>query len=145
MNNKKTIWWIVGGVAAVGVGLLLLRRFTKKGQAKADEIRQQGAAAPIDVITPSPVPVIRTGNPITDLGSAVSNFLSNYQNYVVATQTSNLNVRSKPDASSKVIGSLKKGSTVRAKASGTKGWFAISDNDSDIKGYVSAQFLKAKK
>ena len=132
--------------SVVGLGLILLRRFSKKGEAKADEIRQQGASVPTDILpTTATPPLIPTGNPIADLGSAVSNFLSNYQNYVVATQTSNLNVRSKPDNTSKVIGSLKKGSTVRAKASGVKGWFAISNNDKDIKGYVSSQFLKVKK
>jgi uncharacterized protein YgiM (DUF1202 family) len=143
MKNNKTIWWIVGGVAVLGAGYLILRKFTKKGEKKSEEIRQSGAEEPVELNPPTP-PVL-TGNPLLDIGNTISNFLSNYQDYVVSTQTSSLNLRSNPDGASKVVGSLKKGSIVRAKASGVKGWFAVSDNDKDIKGYVSSTFLKAKK
>lgn len=146
MKNNKTLIAVIGGLALLGVGYFLLRKFSKKGEMKADEIRQQGQDPIIDQpadTTPVKLPTA-TGNPWADIGNAITNFLSTYQDYEVATQTSNLNVRQKPDAQSRIVGSLKKGSTVRAKGSGVKGWFAISDNDKDIKGYVAQSFLKAK-
>ena len=143
MKNNKTLIAIIGGLALLGVGYFLLRRFTKKGEQKADEIREQGQQAEPPSDLPPLLPT-GTGNPLTDLASNLTNFLTRYQDYVVATQTSNLNVRQRPDSQSKIVASLKKGSTVRAKASGVKGWFAISDNDKDIKGYVAQSFLKAK-
>lgn len=146
MKNNKTLIAVIGGLALLGVGYFLLRKFSKKGEMKADEIRQQGQDPIIDQpadSTPVQLPTT-TGSAWTNIGNAITNFLSNYQDYEVVTKTSSLNVRQRPDAQSKIIGSLTKGSTVRAKASGVKGWFAVSDNDKDIKGYVSQTYLKAK-
>ena len=144
MKNNKTLIAVIGGLALLGVGYFLLRRFSKKGEQRADEIRQQGQQSDQPADDLPPLLPTGTGNPLADLASNITNFLSRYQDYEVVTKTSNLNVRSKPDSTAKVIGSLKKGSTVRAKASGVKGWFAISDNDNDIKGYVAQSFLKPK-
>lgn len=145
MKKENTLIVILGGVAALGLSYFLYRRFTKKGEQRADEIRQQGQQAnePPSTATPTILPT-PTGNPLTDIAGTLGNFLSNYQTYTVVTKTSNLLLRDKPDAQGKVIGSFRKGSTVRAKASGTKGWFAVSDNDKDVKGYVSQAFLKPK-
>lgn len=144
MKKENTLLVILGGVAVLGLSYFLYRRFTKKGEQKADEIRQQGQQGDQPADDLPPLLPTGTGNPLADLASNITNFLSRYQDYEVVTKTSNLNVRSKPDSTAKVIGSLKKGSTVRAKASGVKGWFAISDNDKDIKGYVAQSFLKPK-
>ena len=145
MKKENTLLVIIGGVAALGLSYFLYRRFTKKGEQRADEIRQQGQQAPTD--QPSDLPPllpVGTGNPLTDLASNITNFLNRYQDYEVVTKTNNLNLRQRPDSQSRIIGSLRKGSSVRAKASGVKGWFAVSDNDKDIKGYVSQTFLKPK-
>lgn len=77
--------------------------------------------------------------PLPDLS-----FLTRWNDYTVNTQSSPLNVRQRPDSTSKIIDKLPKGSTIKAKASGTKGWFAVSKDGVNTLGYASQDYLKYK-
>jgi hypothetical protein len=144
MKNNTWIPVTLGVVALGAVGFFLYKKFAGKGAQKIEDIKKQGEEVKITT-TDAPVPPpITTGNPLFDIGNVVGNFLKQYQDYTVQTQTSNLNVREKPDATSKIVGQFKKGQTIRAKVSGTKGWHAVSENDKDIKGYVSSGYIKLK-
>ena len=140
--KNKTLITILSIAAIAGVRLYFLNRMKKKGEQKAEDIKEQGEAAEVSIPEP-PAPII-TGNPLANIANTISNFLTSYNDYVVATQSTALTLREKPDAKSKAIGSFKKGSVIRAKASDVKGWFAVSQNGKDIKGYVSSVYLKAK-
>lgn len=131
--KKNNIYLIVGGLAIVGVALLIIRN-----RKKAMLIAPQ---QPTDATDPIVNPVVITDK--TPIGGA-ARFLTTYQDYVVTTQRSNLNVRQNADGNSKVVASLPKGSTIKAKASGVKGWFEVSKDGKTPLGFVSSQFLKVK-
>lgn len=161
MKKGNGIWWIVGGLAVLGIGYFAFKKFSKKGEQKADEIKRQGQDLIIDQPADSKESPnmdsywkrhnellkkqSTTGNTWTNIGNAINNFLSNWNEYVVSTQSSQLNIREKPDVNSRKIGFLFKGETIYAKASGVKGWLAISIDATKIDGYVSQQYLKPKK
>lgn len=143
MKNKNVLIGI-GVVAAIVGGFLLLRRNLKK---KDEEVREnikdsQEPIAGLDAPTPDsgsiPPPAIPALNPL----QAVASFLTNWNDYVVNTKTRGLNVRKNPDSNSGILLSLPKGSTIKGKASGVKGWFAVSKDGVNTLGYVSSDFLK---
>lgn len=143
MKNKNVLIGI-GVVAAIVGGFLLLRRNLKK---KDEEVREniKGSQEPIaglDAPTPDsgsiPPPAIPALNPL----QAVASFLTNWNDYVVNTKTRGLNVRKNPDSKSGILLSLPKGSTIKGKASGVKGWFAVSKDGVNTLGYVSSDLLK---
>ena len=65
-----------------------------------------------------------------------------WKNYKVNTIASPLNVRKSPDKSSEKIGSLPKGSTIKARPSSSFGWYEYSSDGENISGYVSQQYLQ---
>jgi uncharacterized protein YgiM (DUF1202 family) len=153
---KKSTWIAIASVAALGVaGYFLFKSWNKKQEEKKRRLLGENKVPGLDPsagqgTTPkeletNPVGVLTggLGTSFDVMTSSIANYLKNFNQYQVVTQTSNLNIREKPDGNSKVIGSLAKGSTITAKASGTKGWFAITDDGQTIKGYVSQTFLKA--
>jgi uncharacterized protein YgiM (DUF1202 family) len=142
---KKNNLYQIGAVALVlAAGFFLYRKFVngKKEQ-------QPVAPEPITDLNENPLVDTVTGSAsaltssVAGLSQSVFGFLTNYNDYQVMTQTTGLNVRQKPDAKAKILGNLPKGSTIKAKASGVKGWFDVSKDGKSTYGYVSAQFLKA--
>ena len=135
--KKQTLITIVIGAAALLGGIYLYKRFQKKQESDNQESNLiEGLDTPPQSGSEAPAPIT---NP---LAAAVS-FLSNWNDYTVNTQTTALNIRQKPDSKSKVIGSLKKGSVIKGKASGTKDWFAVSRDGKTTIGYVASEYLKA--
>lgn len=148
--KKNNIIWIVGGILVVGAaGFFLYKKFQKK----AEENLDKKIKAPE---TPEEAP--KESNPVKDtvsqiiaagggilggIGAAANEYLSNYNDYVVNTISSNLYLRETPNAQGKILGKFTKGSIIKAKASGTKGWFAVSEDGSTVKGYVSSMYLKS--
>lgn len=139
--KNKTLITILSIAAVAGIGIYFFNRMKKKGEQKAEEIKQEGEV--LDMTQPEITPII-SPNPLVNIANTISNFLSNYNDYVVTTQTSGLNLREKADAKSKVLASIPKGSTVKAKASGVKGWFIVSKDGKNPSGFVASQYLKAK-
>lgn len=132
--KKSNVWSVLGILAALGVGVYLYNRFKKK---KEDII-------PIEPVTPSDiVPAPISGGIGSGIASAVA-FITNFKDYSVETKTTGLNVRNKPDAKGKLVASLPKGSTIKAKASGVRGWMEVSRDGKTTLGYVSSAFLKPK-
>ena len=149
--KKSTIIWIVVGVvalAAVPVVVMAARgrrkditpdkKPGKKASVSAgptekqteEEFERDRAAANKPVLT---------GNPLFDIGQTVAAAVKDARDYVVVTKGSDLNVREKPSATSEKIGSVANGTVVKAKPSGTPGWFALVKG-----GYVSSNFLRLK-
>lgn len=74
-------------------------------------------------------------NPIPDVKDEVDE-------YIVNTMTTSLNVREKPDATSKIVGSLMKGSKFRGQKSESPLWIKVLDASGRVQGYVSAQYAR---
>jgi uncharacterized protein YgiM (DUF1202 family) len=142
---KKSSLYQIGAVALVlAAGFFIYKQFVngKKSQ-------QPVSPEPIKDLDENPLNQVastvgpRIENTLGALSGSLFGFLTEYNDYTVTTQTSGLNVRQKPDSKAKVVGNLPKGSTIKAKASGVKGWFDVSKDGSSNYGYVAAQFLKA--
>lgn len=142
---KKNYIYIIGGIGlALATGFFLYRRFVSPK--KAEGIAPQEPISDLDsnVVTTTTTQIGSTiGDTLSGTAQGVFAFLTNYNDYQVVTKSSALNVRDKADAKGKVVGSLPKGSKIKAKASGVSGWFDVSKDGILRFGYVSAQFLKA--
>jgi uncharacterized protein YgiM (DUF1202 family) len=66
---------------------------------------------------------------------------SDYEKYVVTTQSTTLNVRETPSPSGKKIGKLNKGQVVLLKKSAIDGWMELTTNGKATMGYVSSQYV----
>ena len=62
--------------------------------------------------------------------------------YIVNTMSTSLNIREKPDVSSKVVGTLMKGEKFLGQKSENPSWIKVFGGLGNIKGYVSAQYAK---
>lgn len=140
MDKKQ--YWTIGGVALLLVGVYIVYdSFFKKKEDKVTKPnkKEDGVLGTLS----------SAGSTITSsVGGVASNivqFVTTYNDYIVTTQKTGLNVRQKPDINSKIITSLPSGSTILAKASGNKGWLAVSKDGDKLLGYVSQEFLKIKK
>ena len=138
--NKNAIWIGVGLLAVGAVGFLAYKKFVKKAEEKLKDQQQ----APPDKVSDVEVPAPPTLGGLLGIGQTLNNFLSNWNNYTVNTASSSLNVRDTPATTGKVIGKFAKGATIKAKPSKTKGWFEVTEDGKTVKGYVSADFLKAQ-
>lgn len=67
---------------------------------------------------------------------------SDYSDYIVTTVSTSLNVRDKASDRGKLIGSLVKGSTVKAKPSENSNWLAVSLDGVKLYGYSNKMYLK---
>lgn len=155
MKNKGLL--IAGGVLlllAVPVAIMAANRKKAKAKPKTGKRSTVVADDPIKQ-TQAEFEKDRANAPILNLPSVSIpgigmlpmpnlNFLMQWNDYTVNTQTSALNVRQRPDSTSKIIDKLPKGSVVKAKASGTKGWFAVSKDGVNTLGYASQDYLKYK-
>ena len=122
MNKNLKLGLFVGVPVLVG-GYFAYKYFTRPSD-KVTLPEQQVDPVTGEVITISPAP---TTNP--------------FQQYVVKTLVSNLNVRQSPNTSSAIVASLKKGSSVYARPSSTSGWFEYSADGSNVTGFVSSMYL----
>lgn len=142
MKNKN-LWMSVGVAALLIGGYFVIRNMKKK---KKDE-DFKGKQEPIEGLdTPAVLPSEPTPSSPTLIGgfAGIAQFLTNWNDYVVNTKTSSLNVRKNPDSKSAIVDSLRKGSVIKAKASGVKGWFAVSRDGETTLGYVAQEFIKPK-
>lgn len=141
---KKDTGYIVAGVVlSLAVGYYAYNRFFKVNAfPKQDDEKQPAEEKAESTIISSIVNPIGSG--IASIGGSIASFLSSWNDYTVNTQSTPLNVRQQPNTSSKIVASIPKGTVVKAKASGTKDWLAVSKDGKNTVGYVSAQFLKAK-
>lgn len=96
-----------------------------------DENKVQGESIPI------------LPNTLQGAVGSIFGFLTAYNDYEVVTKNTKLNVRERPDGESKIITSLPKGSKIKGKASGTKGWFDVSQDGKKNFGFVASEFLRA--
>lgn len=154
MKNKTP--FIIGGIllllAVPAVIFAATRRKPKKRGATVtaddpikqtkEEFERDRANAPIPVTPVSPISISLPG--LGTLGIPDFTFLTRWNDYTVNTASTSLNVRERPDSASKIVGKLAKGSTVKAKASGTKGWMAVSNDGITTLGYSSLDYLKIK-
>ena len=69
---------------------------------------------------------------------------SSYENYIVTTQSTSLNIRANPRVDAKISGKLNKGQEVLLKPSSTQGWMEYSTNGTTTFGYVSSDFVTKK-
>lgn len=72
----------------------------------------------------------------------IVNPLSNIKKYQVNISSGSLNLREKPDATSKVVGSLGKGTTITGILQIGGEWVLVQDANKKV-GYVSSKYLKA--
>ena len=142
---KKNNFYTIGAVAlGLAAAFFVYRKFVN-----GKKLNEPVAPEPIRDLDENPITSTigqvgsTVGGSVTGLSQSVFGFLTQYNDYQVATQTSGLNVRQKPDAKSKIIGNLPQGSKIKGKASGVKGWFDVSKDGKTNYGYVSSQFLKA--
>jgi uncharacterized protein YgiM (DUF1202 family) len=69
---------------------------------------------------------------------------SSYENYIVTTQSTSLNIRANPRVDAKISGKLNKGQEVLLKPSSTQGWMEYSTNGTTTFGYVSSDYVTKK-
>lgn len=145
--KKSYLFGIVGGVLVIGAAFYLFQRFKKKSEAKLDA-NLQPPQTPFEQVASgvqdTTKQIVAAGGGLLGIGQTLNNFLSNWNNYSVNTVSSSLNVRNTPATTGKVIGKYAKGATIKAKPSKTKGWFEVTEDGKTVKGYVSADFLKAQ-
>jgi len=144
--KKSYVLGIVGGVLVIGTAYYLFQRFKKKSQAKVDaNLQPQTPVEEIGTGVQDSVKqiVAAGGDVLGQIGASVGNYLATFNPYTVNTISTSLYIRETPDAKGKVIGKYAKGTVVNAKPSGTKGWFAVTEDGKKVKGYVSAVYLKA--
>jgi hypothetical protein len=146
MKNNKTILYVGVGIAVAVVGFFAFRMIRNKKEMQDAGIVTEDIDS--TVINTSPVSQqpakkpVATGNIFADLGSTIRNIVTNYKSYRVATLTGSLNVREKPDSKSKIIGSIKKDAIIKAKPSGTAGWFEYSKDSQVGAGFISSTYLR---
>ena len=88
--------------------------------------------------------VIPTGGGVTPSGGGVvAPAGGGFRTFTVATQTTALNVRSKPNTKASVIGSVAKGARIFARPSSVAGWSEYSRDGRTVTGFVSSQYLRA--
>lgn len=126
--KKSSVWTLV----ALLVGGGLVYYYISKKKKREDKENE------IDVNELPPMGGIGSG-----IASAIA-FITNFKDYSVETEKGGLNVRNKPDAKGKLVASLPKGSTIKAKASGVKGWMEVSKDGKTTLGYVATAYLKPK-
>lgn len=136
--KKDKVYILAGIVASIGIGYYAYRRFFKKNQGIFTKNE------PVETVDAPASVVSSFTNPIANIGSSIDAFVSSFKDYTVATESTPLNVRQEPNTTSKIVSSIPKGTVVKAKASGTKDWFAVSKDGKNTVGFVSAKFLKAK-
>lgn len=143
--KKDTIWIAVGTLLSIGIGYYAYKRFFKTNVIKVPEDKADDSSKKpeesTNVITGT---IGAIANPVIKAVGGVFDFVTNWNDYTVNTVSTPLNVRQQPNTNSKVIASIPKGTVVKAKASGTKDWLAVSKDGKNTYGYVSAQYLKAK-
>lgn len=145
-NNKLLIG--LGILTAVAVGYFMFK--SKKKQQTANN-NQSGEP----FIDESTIPPLTTetddkkDSPVTRAGAAIGAALGllntntgGFSDYVVITNTSNLNVRKSPSTSATIIGTVAKNAKIKARASSSKDWFEYSKDGKTVTGYVSAAYLK---
>lgn len=149
--KKDTIWIAVGTLLSIGIGYYAYKRFFKTNVIKVPD----GSTNTRDILNtettqPQQPDNVITGtigaivNPVVNAATNAFSFLTSWNDYTVNTASTSLNVRQMPNTTSRVIASLPKGATVKAKASGIKDWLAVSKDGKNTYGYVSAQYMKAK-
>ena len=142
---KKNTLYILGGLAVAYIaGVFIFKRFSKGKKLDQDVspeliegLDENQVSRTISQVGPT------TASSVGGTANSIFGFLTNYNDYQVITKTTPLNVRVNPDSKSKIIGTLPKGSKIKGKASGVKGWFDVSKDGKTNYGYVSAEFLKA--
>lgn len=139
MNNKNLLW-VIGGLTFAGLGYFLFFKLKKE---KIDEtpipLIVEGAEDKKEIEAAPPA--------LGGLGSLIGGaftFFTNWKDYTVTTINTPLNVRDKADSKGKIVANLPKGSVIKAKASGVKGWMAVSKDGENILGYASQTYLKPK-
>jgi hypothetical protein len=99
----------------------VVRPIVKDG--KSDDVTPQDGT--------TPTPITPTTTPTN----------SDYEKYVVNTQSTPLNIRKTPSPSGKKIGKLDKGQVVLLRKSTTDGWMELTTNGKVTMGYVSSQYV----
>lgn len=144
--NIKTILYVAGGLAVVGVLYFMLKPKTanaSQGSRRQGSIDEQ----PDDQ---NDVGGYDYGNDVTPQPGPQSPEKFGYSKYQVVTQTSNLNIRKEASTSSAIIGSLPKGSIIYAKKHVLDpAWYVTTSPNGSVTetgcydcGFVSAQYIK---
>lgn len=154
MKGNKTLPIILIAAGVVGVAVYMFRKYRKKAEAQVDDIVTAGAQVPVTTVPGIDTPP--SGGGIFGIGSAISNFLANWNSYRVVTQGGDLMVREKPGTDKKIVAKVKNGAIVSARGFGNPAmpkevqkangfsWFEVSlDGGKTIKGYAASNFLKA--
>lgn len=142
MSNKNLLW-ILGGLTFAGLGYFL---FVKLKQ-EQNKIGKPEEGSPVLLGDPTIKDVEVPPPALGGLGSLIGgafNFLTNWKDYTVATTSTPLNVRDKADSKGKIVATLPKGSEIKAKASGVKGWMVVSKDGENTLGYASQTYLTPK-
>ncbi len=146
MKNNKTILYVGVGLAVAVVGFFAFRMMRNKKLMQDAGVITEDVDSTVINTTPKAEQLakkpVATGNIFADLGSTIRNIVSNFKSYRVATLTGSLNVREKPDSKSKIIGSIKKDAIIKAKPSGTAGWFEYSKDSQVGAGFISSTYLR---
>ena len=151
--DKKTVWLVIGAVVLIAAAPFVVKAATRRKDAPPKKRSSVEACSP-EIQTKEQFEKDREKADSTLLPvlpgiggiiAPITRYVTSWNDYTVNTRTTNLNVREKPDSLSKIVGSLTKGSTVKAKASGVKGWMAVSaDGGKTTFGYSAMEYLKAK-
>lgn len=145
MKNNKTLFWVLGGVVAVGaVGFILWNNFRKKAEEKTKAIEDKTATNP----------ALPDVGGLLGIGQSIGKALTEWRDYQVVTKGSNLNIRDGVGDDRPIVGKLNNGQIVKARAinealykgvmewKGDK-WYEVSlDGGKTIKGRVNAKYLK---
>jgi len=124
MKKNKTLYIVLGGIVVAAAAFFGIKALQKPKSAPS-----------LPATPPSGGGGTTGGGSTTGGGGFVDEVSDGFSDYIVTTQTTDLNIRQSPSTSSAVVGSLAKGSIVRAKPYNS-GWSILESGN-----YVSSQYL----
>jgi uncharacterized protein YgiM (DUF1202 family) len=159
-HKGKTWLYVTVGLLAAGGVFAYMKMRKKKGEPidnidAANMLEKQSetlnekvatvtksASTGISRLTSQTASAITSALSATPVIGGIFGAASPYARKTVSTQSTSLNIREKPDATSKVIGTLRKGATILVRPSNVYGWYDYSEDGKTLSGYVSMNYIK---
>jgi len=148
MKKSTVIWIVIGVVALAAIPFVVMAAKPKDKDKDKTPEKKKGkkssvTAGPTEKQTEEEFEKDRQKlnqslGPLGGIGAAVTAFLATLPTYEVVTSSGDLNIREKPNTTSAIIGTLKKGEKVKGSVP-KDGWIQVAKGK---QGYVSARFMK---
>jgi len=159
-KKSKALGLVIIGLLAAGGIFAYMKMRKKQGQPiqdfdTANQLAQQNesvntkvqkttqkAVQGVQKVASSVESAINSALSATPVIGGIFGAASPYSRKTVTTQSTDLNVREQPDATSNVIGKVAKGAVILVRPSVVQGWYDYSEDGKTTSGYVSMNYVK---